>query len=127
MSQEYLSVQDVLEIHEDQIELYVGSHGVRDQGGLEAAVARPQSGYYDDVLQEAAALWESLSQNHPFIDGNKRTSFAATHSFLYINDVTITADQDRAYEFIMEAFERQEMKFDVLEPWLRANTQLREQ
>lgn len=125
MNRDYLSVDDVLDIHTDQIERYGGSQGVRDQAGLESAVSRPQSGYYSSAVQEAAALWESLSQNHPFVDGNKRTSYAAMHSFLFINGVKITANQDQAYEFIMDAFERKVMNFSTLEGWLQENTQER--
>jgi len=51
-----------------------GALGIRDRGALESALTRPQSGYYADLIQEAAALWESLSQNHPFLDGNKRVA-----------------------------------------------------
>ena len=82
MTTVYLTVVEVLAIHEDQIERYGGSAGVRDPGQLEAALFRPQTGYYEDVIAEAAALWESLSQNHPFVDGNKRTAFAVTYTFL---------------------------------------------
>jgi len=71
-----LTVIEVLAIHDDQIERYGGEAGVRDRGLLDAALFRPRSGYYADLIEEAAALWESLSQNHPFIDGNKRTGFA---------------------------------------------------
>jgi death-on-curing protein len=76
---DYLTVVEVLAMHEDQIALYGGALGVRDTGLLEAVVLRPQTGYYDDLIEEAAALWESLAQNHPFFDGNKRTAFAATY------------------------------------------------
>ena len=69
---DYLTVAEVLAMHTDQIERYGGSHGVRDQGLLEAALFRPQTGYYADLIEEAAALWESLAQNDAFIDGNKR-------------------------------------------------------
>ena len=82
---DYLTLAEVLAIHIDQIERYGGSHGVRDPGILESALFRPQTGYYSDLIEEAAALWESLSQNHPFLDGNKRTAFAATYTFLAIN------------------------------------------
>jgi len=71
---DYLTVAEVLAIHADQIERYGGSKGVRDHGLLEAALYRPQTGHYADLVEEAAALWESLSQNHPFTDGNKRTA-----------------------------------------------------
>jgi Fic/DOC family len=65
-------VAEVLAMHADQIERYGVSHGVRDPGLLEVALFRPQIGYYADPIEEAAALWESMSQNHPFADGNKR-------------------------------------------------------
>jgi len=70
---------------------YGGSQGVRDYGLLEAALYRPQTGYYAGLIEEAAALWESLAQNHPFIDGNKRTAFAATYTFLAINGARLTS------------------------------------
>ncbi len=63
---DYLTVAEVLAMHADQIERYGGSPGVRDQGLLEAALYRPQTGYYADLIEEAAALWESLAQNHSF-------------------------------------------------------------
>ena len=88
---DYLTLADVLAIHEDQIQRYGGASGVRDMGLLEAALFRPQTGYYADTIEEAAALWESLAQKHPFIDGNKRTAFAATHTFLVINGFRISA------------------------------------
>src|SRR5438105_2010446 len=67
----YLTVAEVLAIHHRQIETYGGSHGLRDIGALEAAVFRPQTGYYNNLAEEAAALMESLANNHPFLDGNK--------------------------------------------------------
>jgi len=78
---DYLTLGEVLAIHQDQIEQYGGSLGVRSSDLLQAALFRPQTGYYHNLLEEAAALWESLAQNHPFIDGNKRTAFAATYGF----------------------------------------------
>ena len=81
---DYVTVVEALAIHADQIERYGGSPGVRDQGLLESALFRPQSGYYPDLIEEAAALWESLSQNHPFVDGDKRTAFAIAYTFLYL-------------------------------------------
>lgn len=126
MSRDYLTVDYVLQIHAEQIERYGGSAGVRYRAGLEAAVARHRSGYYENVIQEAAALWESLSQNHPCVDGNKRTAFSATNRFLGLNDMRITASPDRAYAFISDAFERRQMGFETLEAWLSANTKLRE-
>src|SRR6202166_1975355 len=102
---EFLTLAEVLAIHQDQIDRYGGSHGVRDAGQLEAALFRPQTGYYTDTLEEAAALWESLGQNHPFIDGNKRTAFAATYTFLEINGARLTANAQQTYVFVAALYE----------------------
>ncbi len=118
---DYLSAIEVLAIHADQIERYGGSDGLRDPGLLEAALFRPQTGYYADLIEEAAALWESLGQNHPFIDGNKRTAFAATYTFLAINGARITADAGSAYAFIAERHESGTFAFQQLVAWLRVN------
>ena len=122
MTRDYLTVADVLAIHADQISTYGGAEGVRDPGQLEAALFRPQSGYYADVIAEAAALWESLSQNHPFVDGNKRTAFAATFTFLAINGVELTAGAEEAWTFLSRLYDRRELTFDALDAWLHANT-----
>lgn len=119
---EYLSIAEVLAMHEDQIARYGGAAGLRDPGQLEAALFRPQTGYYTDLIEEAAALWESLSQNHPFIDGNKRTAFAATYTFLVLNDVRLTADAEATYLFMIELYESQRFNFEALSAWLRQNT-----
>lgn len=118
---DYLTVIEVLAIHEDQIERYGGSHGVRDPGLLEAALFRPQTGYYADLIEEAAALWESLAQNHPFIDGNKRTAFAVTYTFLAINGARITAGASETYTFISTLYEAGPFEFGSLVEWLRAH------
>ena len=120
---DYLTVTEVLAIHEDQIDRYGGARGLRDQGQLESAVFRPQSGYYPDVVAEAAALWESLSQNHPFVDGNKRTAFAAMYTFLAINGVSLTADSDSAWDFLSARYASRDFRFAALEAWLRNNTE----
>ena len=122
MSRDYLTLADVLAIHADQLATYGGADGIRDPGQLEAALFRPQSGYYQDVIEEAAALWKSLSQNHPFVDGNKRTAFGATYTFLVINGVEITADADELWEFMSNLYETGNFSFEQLEPWLRQNT-----
>ena len=116
---DYLTVAEVLAMHADQIERYGGSHGVRDPGLLEAALFRPQTGYYADLIEEAAALWESLSQNHPFIDGNKRTAFAATYTFLAINGGRLTADAKETQDFVLALYEGNRFTFENLVLWLR--------
>lgn len=118
---DHLTMVEVLAIHDDQIERYGGTHGVRDQGLLEAALYRPQTGYYADLVEEAAALWESLAQNHPFIDGNKRTAFAAAYTFLSINGAQLTASAQDTFDFINGLYDANDFTFDQLANWLRAN------
>ena len=110
---------EVLAIHADQIERYGGSHGVRDLGLLEAALYRPQTGYYTDLIEEAAALWESLAQNHAFIDGNKRVAFAAMYTFIAINGARFTAGAQETHDFIAGLYEANQFSFNRLVPWLR--------
>lgn len=117
---------DVLAIHEDQLDRYGGAHGVRDFGLLEAALFRPQTGYYQDLVEEAAALWESLAQNHPFVDGNKRTAFAATYTFLAINGTDLVADPIETYGFILTNLTAGTFTFVTLVAWLRLHTDLPE-
>ena len=118
---DYLTVIEVLAIHADQIDRYGGSEGVRDMGLLEAALFRPQTGYYADLIEQAAALWESMAQNHPFIDGNKRAAFAVTYTFLAINDARFTAKAEETYAFISGLYETNAFEFEHLAEWLRAN------
>jgi death-on-curing protein len=118
---DYLTVIEVLAIHADQIDCYGGAPGVRDMGLLEAALFRPQTGYYANLIDEAAALWESLAQNHPFVDGNKRTAFAATYTFLAINGGYMTVDADETYAFIMGLHEMNDFRFERLSGWLCDN------
>ena len=119
---DYLTGIEVLAIHADQINRYGGSGGVRDLGLLEAALFRPQTGYYADLIEEAASLWESLAQNHPFIDGNKRVAFAVTYTFLALNGVQITANAEAAAEFIIQSHEAGKFELARLTAWLRTNT-----
>ena len=123
MNYDYIRLDDVLAIHADQIKRYGGTHGVRDPGLLEAALFRPQTGYYPSLIEEAAALWESLSQNHPFVDGNKRTAFAATYVFLLINGLRISATDEGTQSFVLGLYETQQLQFEHLRRWLLDNTQ----
>jgi len=101
VSRDYLTVADILGMHVILVERYGGMPGVRDMGGLESAVYRPQSGYYTDAVEEACALLESLLINYPFVDGNKRTAFAACSVFLRINGRGMRADSDWLYAAII--------------------------
>ena len=117
----YLALQDVLGIHDLQLTHFGGASGVRDPGQLEAALFRPQTGYYADLIAEAAALWESLSQNHPFIDGNKRTAFAAMHVFLLINGLGLKVSAQDSIPFVTGLYETRNFRFEELEIWLRTH------
>lgn len=98
-------------------ERYGGATGLRDAGALEAALHRPQTGYYDTLVHEAAALLESLVQNHPFVDGNKRVAFAIT-VFLRINGYRIAADSQTIFATLMKFFDDQTLDLEHLVPWL---------
>ena len=122
MSFDYIRVDDILIIHADQIKRYGGSEGIRDPGLLESALFRPQTGHYPTLIDEAAALWESLSQNHPFVDGNKRTAFAATYVFLAINGQDIIATDDEAQDIVLGLYATSSVTFENLRAWLSENT-----
>jgi death-on-curing protein len=119
----YLSTIEVLTMHYILIERYGGSHGLRDAGALEAALYRPRSGYYEDVIAEAASLWESLTINHTFIDGNKRIGFAVTDTFLRLNGYRITARPGKIWRFMDGLFAKGKFEFAELDIWLRKNTE----
>ena len=92
MDQKFLTLDDVLEVHRDQIERYGGTLGVRDNGLLESALAAPQSGFgghylHADLFEMASAYLFHLVQNHPFLDGNKRVGAAAALTFLVMNGI----------------------------------------
>ncbi len=116
---QYLTLVELLAIHDRLLEEFGGATGVRDGGALESALFRPQTGYYRDVVQEAAALFESLVQNHPFIDGNKRVAFAAADVFLRMNGHVLEVDDADAYDFIVGSLERDELDVERIDGWLR--------
>lgn len=119
----YLTLDEVLRMHELLIDAFGGAEGVRDMGLIESALLRPQTGYYADLLEEAAALWESMAMNHGFVDGNKRVAFACVDLFLQLNDVDIVAGNDEIETFIYRNLEAGSFKKDALEQWLREHTQ----
>lgn len=114
----YITIDDALWIHEEQLRLYGGAAGIRDEGLVLSALLRPQTGYYSDVIEEAAALWESLTMNHGFVDGNKRVAFACTILFLEANGVRPNGSEDEWIEFIYANIEAGTFRKDVLETWL---------
>jgi death-on-curing protein len=122
---EYLTIEEVIRIHEALIDTFGGSKGVRDPGLIESALLRPQTGYYADIVEEAAALWESLAMNHGFIDGNKRVAFACVDVFLAMNGVDIDAENDAMEQFIYHNLEAGTFRKEVLEAWLHEHTRPR--
>ena len=115
----FLSVDEVLAIHERMIGLFGGPSGIRDPGLLESALFRPQTGYYRDLASMATALFESLIINHPFIDGNKRVAFFATDVFLRLNGWKLEVDADEAHAVITGLLRDAQCDFEHLLPWIR--------
>lgn len=116
---QYLTVDEVLEIQQVLLERFGGPPGVRDPGLLESALFRPRSGYYEDIAEMAAALFESLIINHPFIDGNKRVAFFATDVFLRMNGWKLKVEPSKAYAFLIGLLENKKCDFENLLPWIR--------
>ena len=119
MAHDYLTVADVLGLHAILLQRYGGAPGVRDPGALEAALFRPQTGYYDDIVMEASSLLESLAINHPFVDGNKRVAFAAADVFLRINGWRLKRAPMQIFAEMIAMFENSTFDIAHLEPWLR--------
>ena len=119
----YLSLEQVLELHRLEIRRFGGSAGLRERGGLEAALARPQMTFggedlYPDVESKAAAVMHSLVMNHPFVDGNKRTGAAVAELFLNLNGVELEADDDDLVVVTLTVA-RGELNAEALAIWLR--------
>lgn len=118
MTHDFPNLEEVIAMQRSLIEEFGGAIGIRDQASLESALLRPQIGYYDSIVQEAAALMESLAVNHPFIDGNKRVAFFVTDAFLRMNGYYIDCDNDEAHAFFMMLFDNNSFRFNNLLPWL---------
>jgi len=97
----FLTLEELLDLHVQLIERFGGSGDVRDPGLLESALARPRSGYYASLSEQAAALMQSLAGNHAFVDGNKRVAFAATAVFLRMNGYALVVGADLAERFLV--------------------------
>jgi death on curing protein len=115
----FLTVDEVLAIHERLVDAFGGTPGLRDPGLLESALFRPRTGYYGDLAEMAAALFESLLMNHPFVDGNKRVAFFATDVFLRMNGSKLAVRPDTAHRFLIGLLEAGKCDFDRLLPWIR--------
>ena len=116
---EYLTVAEDYRMQHRLIEMFGGRQGVRDKGAVEAAVFRPQTGYYNSIEEEAAALMESLGNNHGFLDGNKRIAVTASDVFLRRNGFYIEVDAEAGHEFIYGSMDRGEFRFPRILDWIR--------
>lgn len=105
---EFLTVEDVIEIHADQIRRYGGTLGIRDVELLQSAIGMPRSGFGDryfhvDLFEMAAAYLYHLVQNHPFMDGNKRTGAMVAFVFMKLNGLTLVADEEKLETLVLDA------------------------
>ncbi len=117
----FLSRDEVLEIHRALLRRFGGAEGVRDLGLLESALYRPRTGYYADLAEMAAALFESLIMNHPFVDGNKRVAFFVTDVFLRLNGYRLEVEAKAAHRFLIGLLEAGECTYERLVPWIRGH------
>lgn len=114
------SLQEILELHRQLILRFGGAEGVRDKGLLESALVRPQTGYYDTLSMQAAALLQSLCRSHCFVDGNKRVAFAAAAIFLRVNGYRLRVDAAAGEAFIVEEVIGNRADIEKITSWLEA-------
>lgn len=122
----YITLDEVLAIHDDMVERYGGSFGIRDLGLIQSAIARPQATFggedlYPTIINKAAALFHSLIFNHAFTDGNKRTSLTSTARFLYLNGYELKADQKELIDFPLRV-ENNHLDIAQISNWLKMHT-----
>jgi len=122
-----IPIKEVEQIHKLLIDTFGGSHGIRDLSALESALARPFQTFdnkelYPTTIDKAASLIESILNNHPFIDGNKRTGYVLTKLFLLQNGVDIKANQQDKYEFVMNIASSR-MRFEEIASWLEKHSE----
>ena len=126
MSTSYLTLEQIFLIHDEQIENFGGSHGIRDLALLESAVMRPQSTFggdevYETVFDKAAALMHSLILNHPFVDGNKRTGSASGIVFLEMNGFRLEVGDRELVQTAVKVAQK-EIDIDKIASWLKEHS-----
>ena len=117
----YPSLQETLELHRQLILRFGGAEGVRDKGLLESALVRPQTGYYDTLSMQAAALLQSLCRNHCFVDGNKRVAFATAAIFLRLNGYRLRVEAGDGESFIVDEVIGDRADIEAIASWLEAH------
>lgn len=117
-SRRYMKIEEIDRIHKAILEASGGFPGYRDKGLVDSAINRPRTGYYKNLFEEAAAMLESISNNQGFLDGNRRTAFVATDTFLRWNDFYLEAEPQAAYDFIVKASKDKLFKFGLILEWI---------
>jgi len=114
----YLTLDEVLALHAALLARHGGAHGVRDMGLVESALARPRSGYYESLSEQAAALLQSFAMNHAFIDGNKRVAWASSMVFLRMNGYRVRVSADDAERFLIDQVIMGKVEVAPIAQWL---------
>jgi len=117
----YPTLEEALYLHEVLIQRFGGKAGVLDKGLLESALARPRSGYYRSISEQAAALMQSLAMNHPFVDGNKRVAFALTAVFLKLNGLKLSVEAKEGVRFVEIALITEKAPLKTITDWIEAH------
>lgn len=122
----YLSLDEIVAIHFDQIRRYGGSHGIRDLDLLLSSVARPQASFgglelYPDIHKKAASLTHSLILNHPFVDGNKRTAVVSVGRFVFINGYKLKVSKVKLLNFALEITTKK-LDIDNISLWIKKHS-----
>jgi death-on-curing protein len=117
-----IDLETALHIHEKSISEYGGSRGLRDEGALLAALARPfatfdQQDLYFTPVEKAASIFESIIINHPFIDGNKRTAYVFLRAMLFFYGFDVMAFKDDKYQMTIAA-SNGDIRFDEIKQWI---------
>ena len=120
-----IELRDALNIHDILIDKFGGSKGVRDQGSLESALHRPFATFdnqelYPSPTEKAAAVFESILINHPFIDGNKRTAYVFMRLILFEAGLDLKASQDDKYQMVIAA-SKGEIRFEEIKHWIQTH------
>jgi death-on-curing protein len=116
----FLTVDDIIESHQNQIDTYGGSHGIRDIGLLESAIAQPEASFggqylHADIFEMAAAYLFHLVMNHPFVDGNKRVGLETALIFLEINNENLNASDEELVDLVLKTTAGQVGKREIAE------------
>ena len=121
-----ITVRQILTLHEFEIKKYGGSPGIRDIGMLKSATGRPFATFngtdlYSDIYSKSAALIQSIAKNHPFVDGNKRTAFVATTTFLELNKYSLEITQKEVVNYTLRIV-NENLSVDEISAWIKKHT-----